>query len=141
MSRPPEPREAQAGWEREDHDRQWCGVGAASGDVAGRGDGRGREQAEGCSLKRRSDARTFAEQSPVASSARNGVIERGKISVEGQVRVLKDGFEARLCKKVPSDHAALAWLVEFAAVLINRYEVGHDGKTPYERLREKPSKL
>ena len=59
----------------------------------------------------------------------------------GQVRVLKDAFEARLGKKVPSDHAALAWLVEFAAVLINRYEVGHDGKTPYERLRGKPSKL
>ena len=35
----------------------------------------------------------------------------------------------------------MAWLVEFAAVLINRYEVGHDGKTPYERLRGKPSKL
>ena len=48
----PEPREAQAGWEREDHDRQrCCGVGAASGDVAGRGDGRGGEQAEGCSLR------------------------------------------------------------------------------------------
>ena len=32
----PEPREAQAGWEREDHDRQrCCGVGAASADVAG----------------------------------------------------------------------------------------------------------
>ena len=25
--------------------------------------------------------------------------------------------------------------MEFAALLINRYEVGHDGKTPYERLR------
>ena len=92
-------------------------------------------------VKRRSDARTFVEQSPVASSACNGVIERGNLSVEGQVRVLKDAFEARLGKKVPSDHAALAWLVEFAAVLINRSEVGHDGKTPYERLRRKPSKL
>ena len=55
--------------------------------------------------------------------------------------MLKDAFEARLGKKVPSDHAALASLVEFAVVLINRYEVGHDGKTPYERLRGKQSKL
>ena len=92
-------------------------------------------------VKRRGDARTFVEQSPVASSASNGVIERGNLSVEGQVRVLKDAFEARLGKKVPSDHAALAWLVEFAAVLIDRCEVGHDGKTPYERLTGKPSKL
>ena len=87
-------------------------------------------------VKKRSDAKTFVEQSPVASSASNGVIERGNLSVEEQVRVLKDAFEARLGKKVPSDHAALAWLVKFATVLINRYEVGHDGRTPYERLRE-----
>ena len=92
-------------------------------------------------VKRRGDAKTFVEQSPVASSASNGVIERGNLSVEGQVRVLKDAFEARLGKKVPSDHAALAWLVEFAAVLINRYEVVRDGRTPYERLRGKPSML
>ena len=39
--------------------------------------------------KRRGDAKTFVEQSPVASSASNGVIERGNLSVEGQVRVLK----------------------------------------------------
>ena len=36
----PGPREAQAGWKREDHDRQrCCGVGAAGGDAAGGGDG------------------------------------------------------------------------------------------------------
>ncbi len=32
-------------------------------------------------------------------------------------------------------------MVEFAAVLVNRYEVGRDGKTPYERARGKRSKL
>ena len=56
-------------------------------------------------------------KSPVASSAKN-------LSVEEQVTVLKDAFVVRLGRNVPSDHAALAWLVEFAAVLINRYEVG-----------------
>ena len=85
-------------------------------------------------VKRRGDAKWRRPQA-------NGVIERENLSVEGHVMVLKDAFEARLGKKVPSDHAALAWLVEFAAVLINRYEVGHDGRTPYERLREKSSKL
>ena len=35
----------------------------------------------------------------------------GNHFVEGQVRVLKDAFKARLGKKVPSDHAALTWLV------------------------------
>ena len=46
-------------------------------------------------VKRRGDAKTFVEQFPVASSASNGVIERGNLSVEGQVRVLKAAFEAR----------------------------------------------
>ena len=45
--------------------------------------------------------------------------------------MLKDAFEARLGKKVLTS----AKLVEFAAVLINGYEVGHDSRTPYERLR------
>ena len=37
------------------------------------------------------------------TSASNGVIERENFSVEGQVRVLKDAFDVRLGKKVPSD--------------------------------------
>ena len=35
----------------------------------------------------------------------------------------------------------MAWMVEFAGVLVNRYEVGKDGRTPYERSRGKKSRL
>jgi len=89
----------------------------------------------------RAPAKTMTEQSPVGASASNGVIERGILTAEGQIRVMKDALEARIAGKIPSDHRLLAWLVEFAAVLVNRYEVGHDGKTPYERCRGKKSKL
>ena len=61
--------------------------------------------------------------------------------MEGQIRVLKDALETRLGVTVASNHNILAWVVEFAGTLINRYEVGHDGKTPYERLRGKSSRL
>ena len=91
--------------------------------------------------KKRVPAKTFYEVSAVGSSASNGVAERGVQSVEGQVRVLKDALETRLGLAVPSNHNILAWLVEFAATLINRYEVGRDGKTPHERLRGKASRL
>ena len=91
--------------------------------------------------KKRLPAKTFYEVSPVGSSASNGVAERGVQTVEGQIRVLKDALEHRLGAHVPSNHNILAWLVEFAATLINRYEVGRDGKTPYERLRGKASRL
>ena len=38
--------------------------------------------------------------------------------------MLKDALETRLGLPVPSNHNILAWLVEFAATLINRYGVG-----------------
>ena len=47
----------------------------------------------------------------------------------------------RLETEILSNHNILAWLVEFAGTVVNRYEVGRDGKTPYERLRGKQSKL
>jgi hypothetical protein len=91
--------------------------------------------------KKRVPANTFFEESPIGESQSNGVIERGNQTVEGQIRVLKDALEMRVGGKVPSDHNVVTWLVEFAAVLVNRYEVGRDGKTPYERLRGKDSKI
>ena len=77
----------------------------------------------------------------MGSSASNGVAGRGVQTVEGQVRVLKDALEMRLETEIPSNHNILAWLVEFAGTVVNRYEVGRDGKTPYERLRGKQSRL
>ena len=35
----------------------------------------------------------------------------------------------------------MAWLVEYASVLWNRYAVSSDGKTAYERLRGKKSRV
>ena len=76
----------------------------------------------------------------VPASASNGVAERGVQTVEGQIRVLKDAFETRVWTPIPSNHSILAWLVEFARTVINRYEVGRDGKTPFERFRGKQSR-
>ena len=82
------------------------------------------------------------EESPVGSSANNEVVERGILTAEGQIRVLKDSLEERIKCVLASDHPMLALLVQFAAapVLVNRYEVEHDGKTLYERSRSKKFK-
>ena len=61
--------------------------------------------------------------------------------MEGQIRVLKDTLEMRLEVQISSNHNILSWLVEFAGTVVNRYEVGRDGKTPYERLRGKQLRL
>ena len=59
----------------------------------------------------------------------------------GRGRVLKDAFETRVGAQIQSNRNILAWLVEFAGTVANRCEVGRDGKTPFERLRGKQSRL
>ena len=43
-------------------------------------------------------------------------------------------LEHRIGTRVPSDARILCWLVEFAAYLMNRCDIGSDGKTPLQRL-------
>jgi hypothetical protein len=80
------------------------------------------------------------EHSPVGASASNGVVERAIQSVQAQVRVLKLALEDKWKAEIPTQHAIMPWMVEYAAFLLNRFEVGHDGKTSYERLKGKTAK-
>ena len=52
----------------------------------------------------------------------------------GQARTLKAARERRIGVKVPPDARLLCWLVEFAAYLTKRCDIGSDGKTPLQRL-------
>ena len=85
--------------------------------------------------------RTIHEASPVGSSQSNGFIERVIQDVEGQIRTMKLDFESHIGEKIPSNHNLIPWLVEYSAVLLNRGQVGKDGKTAYERLKGKPASL
>ena len=38
-------------------------------------------------------------------------------------------------------HSIWPWIAEHAAFLLTRFEVGHDGKTPYERLKGKTANV
>lgn len=78
--------------------------------------------------------RSIPESSPVGSSSSNGVIGRGTQSVEGQARKIKSALEAHLGTKIPSDRSIVPWMIEYASVLLNRGQVGEDGKRSYERL-------
>ena len=95
-------------------------------------------------VTRRRTAVSFPEEAMLHSSQSNGFVERAVQSVEGQIRVLKDALEARVGCVLTGPRAGepvLSWLVEYASVLLNRYEVAKDGKTAYERLRGKKSKV
>ena len=71
----------------------------------------------------------------------NGVIERAVKSIEGQTRVARSALEMRIGAKIEPEHAVMTWLIEYVSLLLNRYEVGRDGRTAYERNKNKSSKL
>ena len=54
---------------------------------------------------------------------------------------MKLAFESHLGEKIPSDHNLIPWLVNYAAVLLNRGQVSQDGKAAYERLKGKAASL
>ena len=85
--------------------------------------------------------RWIVEHSPVESHASNGVVERAIQSVAGQVRVLRSCLEDKWSVKLNSKHAVIPWIMEHAAYVLNRFEVGHDGRTAQERCKGKPAKV
>ena len=52
---------------------------------------------------------------------------------------MKSAIDESINTDVRGSSNVLCWLVEFAALLISRYSVGHDSKTLYERLKGKKS--
>ena len=85
--------------------------------------------------------RTIHDAAQVGSSQSNGFIERAIQDDEGQIRTLKSDLESRIGVKIPSSHDIVPWLGEYAAVLLNRSQVGADGRTAYERLKGKKTSL
>ena len=75
------------------------------------------------------------EHPPRYDSQSNGGIETGVRIIRGQFRTLKLCLEARLGKVVPINHALVAWLLEYAALLLTVRYVGTDGRTAWGRTR------
>ena len=79
-------------------------------------------------------SQTVPERPPEGESQSNGIIEPAVGLVAGQARTLKAALEHRRGARVPPDARTLCRLVEFAAKLLNRCDIGRDGKTPLQRL-------
>jgi hypothetical protein len=56
------------------------------------------------------------------------------------LRTLKGSLEERWNAAIPDGHSILPWLSEYCAFVLNRFEVGADGKTAYERMKGKKAK-
>ena len=80
------------------------------------------------------EARPFRRDRQWEKVSPNGIIERAVELFAGQARALKAALEFRMGAGVPPVARILCWLVEFAAYLMNRCDIGSDGKTPLQRL-------
>ena len=54
---------------------------------------------------------------------------------QGQIRAVTDCLEAKYQRKIPRDHQSIPSLVEHAVQCINRYRIGRDGKSAYQRVK------
>ena len=88
-------------------------------------------------VQARRAGKTIIEKAAVKDSQSNGVAERAVQSIEGMVRTMKLALEERIGVPIPSTHAIMTWMVEHAAETLNRFLVGSDGRTPYERMKGK----
>ena len=90
----------------------------------------------------REDGRTMLEESPVKSSGSNGTVEIGIQSIENQRRAVYFGLQERLGMKVDAIERIVTFIPEYSAYLMNRLEIGKDGKVGYERIKgKKPTVL
>ena len=67
-----------------------------------------------------------------ASSASNGLAEHAVNEIKSKVRCLKSALETFLKITVPSSHPSLTWLVSWAAITMNLFRRGPDGRTAWE---------
>ncbi len=78
------------------------------------------------------------EEPPSYSSQSNGGTEVGIRIIRGMFRTLKLCLEARIKKFIPVTHALVPWLLEHVCLLLNVQSRGHDGLTPWQRVRGRP---
>ena len=83
-------------------------------------------------------APTKLDNAPRGDSSGNGHAENAVQQIERRVRALKLALESRYKIKIPPKHYILAWIAQHAAFCYNRFQTGHDGLTPYQRIRGKP---
>ena len=80
-------------------------------------------------------APTLLEEPPVSSSQSNGHAVSAVSTAGDGIRKLRIAVENKYNIKLPIESDVIPWLVQHAGFAHNRFMVGHDGKTPFARIR------
>ena len=68
------------------------------------------------------------ERSPVGESQSNARVERCIRTIGGRIRTLKDALEFKLKCIIPAEHPMMQWLVKWASLTHNVFQVKRNGK-------------
>ena len=83
---------------------------------------------------------TVPIESPVRASKSNGMMGGAVRIWQDQLRTIKHFTEARLGKRITADGALFSWLIPYCADILNKFRLGSDGRTQYERVTSHKSK-
>ena len=84
---------------------------------------------------------TVPIESPVRSSKANGMMENAVKIWQGQLRTIKHYVETRVAKTIEPGSALFTWLIPFCADILNKFRIGSDGRTAYERITSHSCKV
>ena len=73
-------------------------------------------------------------ESPVRAFKSNGMMEKAVQLWQGQLRTIKHYVESRLGRRIEPGSALFTCLIPFCADILNKFRVGGDGRTAYERI-------
>ena len=77
---------------------------------------------------------TVPIESPVRASKSNGRMENSVKIWQGQIRTIKHFVESKIGGRIEPGGALFSWLIPFCADIVNKFRVGNDGRTAYERI-------
>ena len=80
-------------------------------------------------------------ESPLRTSKSNGAMEDAVKMWQGQLRPVKHDVESRLGKRIEPRSALFTWLMPCCADILDKFRVGSDGRTAYERITSHTCKV
>ena len=81
--------------------------------------------------------KTVPEDIPPGEHEQMGFVEAQVKSTRNQFKTLRSSLERSLGEGLSADTPALQWLIRWSSMTLTRYQVGADGKTGYERMKNR----
>ena len=84
---------------------------------------------------------TVPIESPVRASKSNGKMENAIKIWQGQLRTIKHYVESRINRRIEPGGALFSWLIPFCVDILNKFRIGTDGRTAYEKIMSHTCKV